>query len=85
MNYAVKNWLVVIINSNKELVTQGVDISKKFFSSFEEAKDYMDSKSKSYKQAQKVSLENSTAYIECDDYFVQMEIIDCSKNIEIIG
>lgn len=85
MNYTVKNWLLVIVDSNKEMVMRGADISKKFFPSFEEAKDYMDKKSKSYKQAKAVELDRSTAYIECDDYFVQMEIIDCSKEIKIIG
>lgn len=85
MDYTVKNWLVIVINSSKELVMCGVDISKKFFPSFEEAKDYIDKKSKSYKQAKKIDLEESTAYIECDDYFVQMEIIDCSKTIKITG
>ena len=85
MDYIIKNWLVVVVNSNKELVMCGVDISKKFFTSFEEAKEYMDNKAKSYKHSKNVNLDELTAYIECDDYFVQMEIVDCSKTIKITG
>lgn len=85
MDFTIDNWLVLIINSDKERVTRGVDIEKKFFSTYIEAHDYMIEKSKTYKKAKEIESDKYETYVQCEDYFVQIEVIDCSKGIKIIG
>ena len=85
MNFTVNNWMILIINSNKELVTRGTDVSKKFFKTFKEAHTDMLYSSRCYAKAKDVETDKYSAYIDCGEYFVQMQIIDCSKEIEIIG
>ena len=85
MNFTVNNWMILIINSNKELITRGVDVSKKFFKSYEEAYKDMVYTSRCYAKAKDVETDKYSAYVDCGEYFVQIQIIDCSKEIEIIG
>lgn len=85
MNFTVNNWMVLTINSNKELVTRGVDISKKFFKSYEEAHQDMVYASRCYAKAKEVEVDKYCAFIDCEEYFIQIQIINCSKEIEIIG
>ena len=84
MNFTVNNWMVLTINSNKELVTRGVDISKKFFKSYDEARKEMIYASRCYVKAKNVEDDKYCVFIDCDEYFVQMQIIDCSKEIQIL-
>ena len=37
MKIIIENWMLLTINNNKELVTRGTDVSKKFFKTFKEA------------------------------------------------
>lgn len=84
MKVTIENWMLLIINSNKELVTYGTNISKKFFKTFKEARADMLYYSRYYKKEKDSDIDKYSAYIDCGDYFVQMQIIDCSKEIEII-
>lgn len=84
MKCKVNNYMVLIVNNNKDLVFRGFDISKKFFSSYDKAIEYMIEYSKKFK-AKEIDIEKEMAYINCGEYFVQIHIIDCSKYIEIIG
>ena len=85
MDYTVNNWLVVTINSNKEIITAGeVSVEKKFFETYEEAYEYMDEKSKSYKNTKEILCKDtSKVCVQVRDYFVHMEIINCSTNLKI--
>lgn len=85
MKIIIENWMLLTINSNKELVTRGIDVSKKFFKTFREAHTNMLYSSKCYARAKNVETDKYSAYVDCGEYFVQMQIIDCSKEIEIIG
>lgn len=85
MKFTVNKWMLLVINSNKELVTRGVDVSKKFFDKYEDAYENMIDISKSYAKAKNVETDKHNAFVDCGEYFIQMQIIDCSKEIEIIG
>ena len=85
MKITIENWMLLTINSNKELVTRGTDVSKKFFNTFKEAHTDMLYYSRCYAKAKDVETDKYSAYVDCGEYFVQMQIIDCSKEIEIIG
>lgn len=85
MKCKVNNYMVLIVNNNKDLVFRGFDISKKFFSNHDKAIGYMIEYSKKFKAAKEINIEKEMAYINCGEYFVQIHIIDCSKYIEIIG
>ena len=85
MKITIENWMLLTINSNKELVTRGTDVSKKFFKTFKEAHAYMLYSSRSYAKAKDEETDIYSAYVDCGEYFVQMQIIDCSKEIEILG
>lgn len=85
MDYTVNNFMVLIINSDKELVEKGIYVNKKFASTRKIAEEFMKEKAHSYKKAKKIQLEKTHAFIDCGEYFVQMQIIDCSKTIKILG
>lgn len=85
MKMTIENWMLLTINSNKELVTHGIDISKKFYKTFKEAHTDMLYSSRCYAKAKDVETDKYSAFVDCGEYFVQMQIIDCSKEIEIIG
>lgn len=85
MKMTIENWMLLTINSNKELVTRGTDISKKFYKTFKEAHTDMLYSSRCYAKAKDIETDKSSAYVDCGEYFVQMQIINCSKEIEIIG
>lgn len=85
MKLTIENWMLLTINSNNELVTRGTDISKKFFKTFKEAHTNMLYTSKGYAKTKDIETDKYSAFVDCGEYFVQMQIIDCSKEIEIIG
>ena len=85
MKCKVSNWMVLTINNSRELVTRGVDVSKKFFSTYKDAREYMIEESNKYAKAKERDLDKNEAFIDCGEYFVQICIIDCSKEIEILG
>ena len=85
MKWKVSNWMVLTINNSKELVTRGVYMSKKFFSTYEDAREYMLEESNKCAKAKEIDLYKNEAFIDCGEYFVQINIIDCSKDIKIIG
>lgn len=85
MNYKVNNWMLLIVNSNQELVTQGVCVSNKLFNTYEEAYENMLQTSKSFAKAKNIETEKYKAFVDCGEYFVQMHIINCSKDIQIVG
>ena len=85
MKCKINNWMVLVINNSKALVTRGVYISKKFFSTYEDAKEYMLEESNKCAKAKERDLDKNEAFIDCGEYFVQIYIIDCSKDIKIIG
>ena len=85
MKYTVNNWMLLIINSNKELVTQGVYVSNKPFNTYEDAYENMLQTSKSFVKAKNIETEKYKAFVDCGEYFVQIHIINCSKDIQIIG
>ena len=84
MKCKVNNYMVLTVNDNKDLVFHGFYISKKFFSYYDEAREYMIEHSKKFK-AKEINIEKESVYINCGEYFVEIHIIDCSKYIEIIG
>ena len=84
MEYKVSNYMVLIVNNNKTLVTRGFYISKKFFSSYDEARENMVEEAKKFK-AEAIDIKKDSVYIDCGEYCVEMNIIDCSKNIKIVG
>ena len=51
MKITIENWMLLTINSNKELVTRGTDVSKKFFKTFKEAHTDMLYSSRCYAKA----------------------------------
>lgn len=83
MKYTVNNWMLLIINSCRELVTQGMYVSNKLFNTYEEAYEAMLETSKSFAKAQNIETEKYNAFVDCGEYFVQLQIINCSKNIYI--
>lgn len=83
MEFTVQNWLVLTINSDAERVLRGVDVEKCFCSSYEEAYDYMVKKAEGYKKATEIDIQKKSAYIQTADYFVQIEIIDCSSRVAL--
>lgn len=86
MNYTVNNWMVLTINSDKGLVVDNrLFIIKKFFSSEKEATEYMADKTKTYAKAKEISVSKHSAFVDCGEYFIQMQVINCSKDIQIIG
>ena len=85
MKITIENWMLLTINNNKELVTRGTALSKKFFRTLKEAHTDMLYSSRCYVKAKDVETDKYSAYVDCGEYFVQMQIIDCSKEIEIIG
>lgn len=85
MKCKVSNWMVLEINNSKALVTRGFYVSRKFFSTYEDARDYMMEETEKYTKAKEKDLDKNEAYIDCGEYIVQMQIIDCSKDIKIIG
>lgn len=85
MKYTVNNWMLLIINSNKELVTQGICVSNKPFNTYEDAYENMLQTSKSFAKAKNIETEKYKAFVDCGEYFVQIHIINCSKDIQIIG
>ena len=50
----IENWMLLTINSNKELVTRGTDISKKFYKTFKEAHTDMLYSSRCYAKAKEL-------------------------------
>lgn len=85
MKCKVSNWMVLSVSNNKSLVTRGYHITKNFFSSFEDAREFMLEESEKYAKAKEKDLDKSEAFIDCGEYFVEIQIIDCSKDIKIIG
>lgn len=85
MKCKVSNWMVLTINNSDKLVTRGFYVSRQFFPTYEDAKDYMIDETKKYAKAKETDLSNDESLIDCGEYFVQMQIIDCSKDIKIIG
>lgn len=85
MKYTVNNWMLLVVNSNEELVTRGISVSNKPFNTYEEAYENMLQTSKSFAKAKNVETEKYNAFVDCGNYFVQMHIINCSKDIQIIG
>lgn len=83
MKYTVNNWMLLIINSCRELVIQGMYVSNKLFNTYEEAYEAMLETSKSFAKAQNIETEKYNAFVDCGEYYVQLEIINCSKNIYI--
>lgn len=84
MKCKVGNYMVLTVNNDKSLVTRGFYISRRFFSTYNAARNYMIEKSESFK-AKQLDIEKNSVYIECENFFVEMNIIDCSKIIEISG
>ena len=41
MKCKVSNWMVLTVSNNKTFVTRGYHITKKFFSTFENAREFM--------------------------------------------
>ena len=85
MKYTVNNWMLLIINSCRELVTQGIYVSNKSFNTYKEAYENMLQTSKSFAKAQNIETEKYNAFVDCGEYFVQLQIINCSKDIHITG
>ena len=83
MNYTVNNWMVLIINSDAELVTRGVFVLKRFFNTEDDARKFMIDGTKAYAKAKDIDINKYDAYVDCGDYFVQMNIVNCSKDIHI--
>ena len=84
MEYKVNNYMVLTVNNDKTLVTRGFYISKAFFCKYNEARDYMIETSKKFK-AKEVDIEKDSIYIDCGEYCIEMNIIDCSSYIKITG
>ena len=85
MKYTINNWILLIVNSNEELVTRGVCVSSQPFNTYEEAYENMVQTSKRFVKAKSIEIEKYNTFVDCGDYFVQMHIINCSKDIQIIG
>lgn len=85
MKYTVNNWMLLIINSCRELVTQGIYVSNKSFNTYEEAYENMLQTSQSFAKAQNIETEKYNAFVDCGEYFIQLQIINCSKDIHITG
>ena len=85
MKCKVSNWMVLSVSNNKTFVTRGYYITKKFFSTYEDAREYMLEESYKYAKAKERDLSKNEAFIDCGEYFVQIQIIDCSKDIKIVG
>lgn len=85
MKCKVNNWMVLSVSNNKTFVTRGYYITKEFFSTYEDAKEYMLKESDKYAKAKERDLSKNEAFIDCGEYFVQIQIIDCSKDIKIVG
>lgn len=85
MKCKVSNWMVLSVSNNKSFVTRGYYITKNFFSTFEDAREFMLEESEKYAKAKEKDLGKSEAFIDCGEYFVEIQIIDCSKDIKIIG
>ena len=41
--------------------------------------------SNKYPKAKEIDLGKNEAFIDCEEYFVEIQIIDCSKDIKILG
>lgn len=85
MKCKVNNWMVLSISNNKTFVTRGFYVRKEFFSTYEDAREFMLEESSKYTKAIERDLDKDEAFIDCGEYFVQIQIIDCSKNIKILG
>ena len=60
MKCKVNNYMVLIVNNNKDLVFRGFDISKKFFSNYDKAIESMIEYSKKFK-AKEINIEKEMA------------------------
>lgn len=84
MECKVNNYMVLTVNNNDTLVTRGFYISKKFFSTYDKAREYMVETSKKFK-AKEVDIDKDSIYIDCGEYCIEMNVIDCSSYIKITG
>ena len=84
MECKVNNYMVLTVNNNDTLLTRGLYISKKFFSTYDKAREYMVETSKKFK-AKEVDIDKDSIYIDCGEYCIEMNVIDCSSYIKITG
>lgn len=82
MKYKVNNYMVLTVNNNDTLAHRGFYISKEFFSTYAEAREYMIEETKKFK-TKEVDIEKDSIYIDCGEYCIEMNIIDCSSYIKI--
>ena len=85
MKCKVSNWMVLSVSNNKGFVTRRYYITKKFFSTYEDAREYMLEESNKYSNVKERDLGKNEVFIDCGEYFVEIQIIDCSKDIKILG
>lgn len=85
MKCKVNNWMVLSVSNNKSFVNRGYYITKKFFPTYEDAREFMLEESEKYAKAKEKDFDKNEVLIDCGEYFVEIQIIDCSKDIKIIG
>ena len=73
MKCKVSNWMVLSVSNNKTFVTRGYYITKKFFSTYEDAREYMLEESNKYASVKERHLGKNEVFIDCEEYFEMAE------------
>lgn len=84
MEFELKRYQVIIVNTNKEYVTYGLCIDEKLFDDYQEAYTYLKNLTEKYKDVKLVKeLSRDEIYIEFEDYFIQAKLSVISNKILI--